>query len=209
MLARQYLLFYCGTCRLSVAFPLCCFKIQKMRFVSVFFLLFYCSAFSQLSEHSGEIMQIKGKWTKHETVNQHADPFLFSNQYPVLLKETDTLVNLLKEAYPNPTGLEAMYHASINESPLFERAPAAYRLSSGYHSYYFNYHLNKILPGGETETEVSFFINEFGYSDFLQSQGDWMIDNKSTTVYVPWETQGQWKGFPFVCKSLSGDKWTN
>jgi len=135
------------------------FSLMKRNLFFFFCVVKYCIALSQPSSHDEEIMQIKGKWAKHETVNQRADPALFSSQFAVLLKKTDTIATLLQKTYPDPTGLEAAYYSSIDHSPMFEGGPASYELNSFFESYYFNTHLNKILKETETETWVNFSVN--------------------------------------------------
>ena len=167
--------------------------MRKIYFAIVFVFM-HLPGRTQTSVHDGEIMLIRGKWTKEETVNGHNDPALFSSQFPALLKRTDTLAALLKTCYPEPTGIEAIYYSTINHSPLFNGAPASYGLNSLYKSYYFNTNLKKIMLGGETETWIDININNFG--NLLHEDGIWIIDGKPTTAYTTWPKDGEWKGFP-------------
>ena len=149
---------------------------------------------SQPSAHEEDIMKIKGKWTKRSDHNAYGDPGFPQKQSTIIVRKMDSLAGLLKEAYPNPIGLEAGYHVSFNERPLFEGGPFAYSLHSGYQTYYFNTHLNKILLGGETGTSVQIYVNSFGW--FLTEEGEWMIGNKLTKVFGLRERDGEWKGLP-------------
>jgi tetratricopeptide (TPR) repeat protein len=145
-------------------------------------------------DHSGEIMQIKGKWTKHANNIVNHDPQLYSSQYPALLKKTDTLASFIREIYPDPVGLEATYYSSIGMDPVGPGAPAAYASTSYYSSYYFNTNFNKVLKGGETETWINIYVNSPG-SLLKADPIDWMIDGKLTKIYTTPEKAAPWKGF--------------
>ena len=166
---------------------------------SLFFILLIsaCWAFSQSSDHDGEIMQIKGKWTKHDNIVGLNDPDFPKSQYPFVYKKTDSIATFLKRSYPNPTGLEAIYYTSVGEWPVCNGAPASYTLRSLYKSYYFNTNLNKILLADETSTVVRIYVNSFGPL-FLQQRGeDWMIDGQPLKVFEMLERdEGEWNGFP-------------
>src|SRR5262249_32978627 len=120
----------------------------------IILLLPACCAFSQPTNHDAEIMQIKGKWTKHANVIGLNDPDFPKSQYSIVYKKTDSMTALLKRCYPDPTGLEARYYTTVGEWPVCKGAPASYTLTSMYMSYYFNTHLNKILLADETSTVV-------------------------------------------------------
>jgi len=143
-------------------------------------------------------MLIKGKWAKHGEVVGLNDPSFSRKQYPFAFHKTDSIASLLKQAYPNPTGLEAIYYTSIGEWPLYQGAPASYTLRTYYPSYYFNENLKKILKADETSTAVRIYINNFG--SLLQDQGEWMIDGQPTKVFIPLNQYGEWKGFPMFMK---------
>jgi tetratricopeptide (TPR) repeat protein len=167
---------------------------MKIYVLLLAWLLHPVIAFPQVTVHDAEVMQIKGKWMQDATLNGHGDPALLYTQFPTLLKQSDAISAMLREAYPFPVGLEATYYYHINGTPICKGAPAPYMVSSFYKSYYYNIHLNKILLGGETGTWVQIFVNSFGRA--IQTSGDWMIDGNMTTVYVPWATDGEWKGYP-------------
>jgi tetratricopeptide (TPR) repeat protein len=147
-------------------------------------------------------MQIKGKWTKHDNNVGLNDPAFPRKQYPFAFNKTDSIAVLLKQTYPNPTGLEAIYYTSIGDWPLYQGAPASYTLRSYYQSYYFNTNLKKILKADETLTAVRIYINNFG--SVLQDQGEWLIDNQPTKVFVTLRSMGEWKGFPAFMKEEWG-----
>jgi tetratricopeptide (TPR) repeat protein len=171
--------------------------MMKKHFLFFIVLLSARSVFSQPASHDGEIMQIKGKWTKHDNITSPNDPGFPKSQYSFVYKKTDSIGTLLKRSYPNPTGLEAIYYTTVGEWPVCKDAPASYSLKSLYKSYYFNTHLNKILLADETSTVVRIYVNSFGYL-FLQQRGeDWMIDGKPLKVFEMLERdEGEWNGFP-------------
>ena len=150
--------------------------------------------YSQPSPHDEEIMQIKGKWARHADVNDRNDSLSTRNQSGFAIKKIDSIAYLLKQACPDPAGIEASWYGSINHEPIFSDAPASYSLMSLYKSYYFNNNFNKILLGGETGTWIYADINNL--SRFLVDQGTWFIDGKPTELFSLLEPDGEWKGWP-------------
>src|SRR5262245_54094356 len=101
--------------------------ILKMQiFWSFAFLLLSSHVYSQPYNHDNEIMQIKGKWTKHAEVVGLNDSSFSRKQYQFVFNKTDSIASLLKQSYPNPTGLEAIYYTSVGEWPVYQGAPASY-----------------------------------------------------------------------------------
>ena len=93
---------------------------------SLFFILLIsaCWAFSQSSDHDGEIMQIKGKWTKHDNIVGLNDPDFPKSQYPFVYKKTDSIATFLKRSYPNPTAWKPfIIHQSVNGRYATKRQP--------------------------------------------------------------------------------------
>ena len=153
---------------------------------------------SQPSAYDGEILQIKGKWEKHSDINVHYDSLSTSGQSSLELKKVASVAELLKQACPDPGGIEAAWYSSINQHPIFNGAPASYSLNSLYKSYYFNTNLNKILLGSETGTWIYANINNFGW--FLDEQGEWLIDGKPTKLFSLLQPDGEWNGLPVYKK---------
>jgi len=150
---------------------------------------------AQQANHAEEIMQIKGKWTKHATVMGSNDPYLSKSQYPLVQKRTEAIAALLKESYPDPRGLEAIHYSNLGHWPLYVGAPfSSYMLNSHYMSYYFNEHLKKIWLADETATVVRFHINDFG-AVFMHDYGEWLIDGQKIKVWASCEVDGEWKGY--------------
>ena len=161
---------------------------------SFILLLIGCCCFAQPSDHDQEIMQIKGKWVRHNDVNAHHDALSTKNHSAFAIKKIDSIAYLLKQACPNPAGIEAAWYGTINEEPLFNGAPGSYSLYSLYQSYYFNRKMNKISLGSETGTWIYAYVNDFG--KFLIDLGEWIIDGKPTKVFTLPESDGEWKGLP-------------
>src|SRR6185503_20994507 len=70
------------------------------------------------------IMSIKRNWTKSSNVVVGPDPALKANQFNFIYKKLDSISQLVKQAYPVPTGSQADWHCSIRGYPLFPGGPS-------------------------------------------------------------------------------------
>jgi hypothetical protein len=167
-------------------------------------LLFSCCisvlcAQTAIDNHDDEIMNMKGKWSRGENLNDGLDKDLPVSQNVQLYKRIDSLLALLKTAYPNPIGLEAIQYSSIRQRPIGTGTPSAYSHTSLYKSYFYSPVLKKMLLDEETHTWLNMHVNYFGW--FLENRfGRYVVDNKEVTVFALMERDGTWNGYPLFKK---------
>lgn len=168
-----------------------------LKAISCFILLFIViSGYAQPPGTDDSIMNIKGKWTTGEKVNQTQDAGLKATQIPFIHKKLDSIALLFKKTYSLPTGAEAKWYANVGQYRLFENAPAAYSFWSLYKYYYYNKNYKKIILGDETGTWAYVFVNYFNWLlEYIKL--DVFIEGGQKKIWkLPKQFSEQWKGHP-------------
>ena len=163
-------------------------------FISILISILFLHSSGQPPGIDDSIMNIKGRWTKGQTVIVGEDPALKSNHFPLLYKKLDSIAVLVKQAYPLPKGMEADWHVSVRGNPYFTGGPSPYAYDGMFKYYYYNKAYKKIMLTDETGTWVYVFVNDL----------NWLVDYTGLSITINgnskkvWELPsiiGEWKGY--------------
>jgi hypothetical protein len=144
---------------------LCLFAAQ------VFCLLFCQLAASQTPCTKEMAYQTIGRWGKQKMDDlAMADRSIPRGQYPAVLAKADKVIELLKMAHLQFTGIEAAASRGIRDEPDFPGGPVKFRLDVGLFEYYCvpseGYSpavAGKVRLGTETGTWIYIYFNSFGW----------------------------------------------
>ncbi len=160
----------------------------------LFFLASKLSIFAQPRGIDDSIMSIKTQWKKGENFVNAYDPALQSKQFNLVYKKVDSIASYFKQAYPNPTGGIATWHASISGKPVIEGGPSPYSFTAWLNYYYYNRNSKKVMPIGETGIWGYVFANGFGW--LMNYSGvDVNMNEASNKVWELSPETGEWKGY--------------
>jgi hypothetical protein len=148
---------------------------------------------SKLCGGMDSIWSRKGAWKKHEDAVIFPDKTFPKNQYGQLNLRIDKIVPLIKEAFPDLSGLEPRWYRVIDGTSYIPDGPIPYEFSSLYFTYYCNDNMKKILLGDETGNWIYVYFNQLGW--FCDKVDDWNIndDGKMIAVYSLPPKVGKWK----------------
>lgn len=151
------------------------------------------------------MVNAQGKWVMDANNIVYPEKTFPASQYSQLYTRLDKIAAMFKEAYPQPTGIQAKWYRSIRGPAMVKNGPVPYQFNSLYLGWYCNPNLHKLMVGSETGTWSFVYMNSFGW--FMSDQNDkaglsidgaeaWLLPNKI----------GEWKGLPLYKPSGSGDK---
>ena len=156
------------------------------------------SAVGQATEfHCDEstLMQIHGKWSDGAIATQGADSSFPKSQHPEVKTRIRAMVELLRETYPQPMGLDVSWSGQIAGISYLKDGPLPFYVSGYFFPYFCNGLARQSEPSGETATFVKIWANSFGGEDsYFERVGDWTIGGKLRTVFRLPPRVGTWKG---------------
>jgi hypothetical protein len=111
-----------------------------------------------------------GHWIRVTDDFAMADHTFPKAQYPALLRRADKVLDLLEQADPSPTGLEARRYRNIRGNSYSANGPVPFGATALYLSYYcvpdtaqFGNTRGTIRPEAETQTWIYVFFNSLGW----------------------------------------------
>jgi Phage tail sheath C-terminal domain len=140
------------------------------------------------------IMSIKRKWTRGEPDVHAYDPAIQPKHFPIIYETLEAVAALVRQAYPTPTGTEAMWYTSVRGYPYYQGGPSPYSVNCIFQYYYYNTAYKKITRVGETGTWAYIHINDFGV---LLDDAGLEIENNGVKI-KSWKLspeKGTWKGY--------------
>ncbi len=177
------------------------------KLIHIIFCLFFLShanAQNQVCDATA-IMDMKGEWKTDPDNIVYPDKTFPASQYNQLRTRLDKIASLFRQAYPEPTGMQAIWYRSIRGSSLVENGPVPYQFNSLYKSWYCNQNLHKLMLGAETGTWSYVYVNTFGW--LMTDQWDKLGDKiEGTTAFLFPKKIGEWKGFPLYEPSGNPNK---
>lgn len=93
------------------------------------FLLTHVSGQDQVCDATA-IMNMKGEWKTHPDNIVYPDKTFSVGQYNQLRTRLDKIAGMFHQAYPEPTGIQAIWYRSIRGSSLMEKGPVPYQFYS-------------------------------------------------------------------------------
>ncbi len=118
---------------------------------------------------NAEASQTAGKWARQGKDDlAEADRTFPKEQYKAVLAKAQPVVELIKAANPNLTGLDARTHRGIRGNSNSPDGALPFRVTTGYFGYYcvpLDYRADirgKVLLGAETDTWIDIHFNSFG-----------------------------------------------
>lgn len=161
------------------------------KIIPLFFLLLFANkSFAQQPCNDDIIMAVKGKWVTSPDNFTGSDKTFPASQYSQIKTRLDKMAVLFREAYPQPSGMEANWYRSIRGNPIINNGPVPYQFNSLYKAWYCNPNRHKLMQGTETGTWAYVFVNDL--HKFIEEIADLKINN-TTAYYLPAKT-GEWKG---------------
>jgi hypothetical protein len=134
------------------------------------------------------IMATKGSWKRLEDVAHKPGNAAKASRI-------DAISKLFQQAYPNPTGMEALWYRTYSSRMFTNGGPDAYSFYSLYKSWYCNKNIGKLFLGDETGTWAYVFVNFFSW--FMSDQYDKLdFTIGGRNVYRLPKIKGEWRGYP-------------
>jgi len=163
------------------------------KIIAIISSLFLLPAANAQDCNDAAIINVKGKWKMLANNIVNPEKTFPSSQYSLLYTRLDKIADMFREAYPQPTGIEAEWYRSIRGAAIVKNGPVPYQFNSLYLAWYCNQNLHKLMLGDETGTWSYVFVNDLHW--FLNDQYDqlWMKINNVTAYFLP-PTKEQWKG---------------
>ena len=133
-----------------------------------------------------------GHWERAADDLAMADGTFPKSQYPALLRKADRVIELLQQANPSPTGLEAKAYRGIRSNSYAANGPVPFGVNVLYLSYYCvpdtpNYPgiRGKIRPEDETQTWIYIFFNSLGWLEQEKLLSNFNTVSGATILVVP------------------------
>ncbi len=111
-----------------------------------------------------------GEWVHADDDLAMGDRTFSRSQYPALLRKSDRLIELLKQAIPAPTGIQAKAYRSVRGDSYTKDGPVPFGMNSLYLSYYcvpdtpqYGGTRGTIRPEDETGTWIYVSFNSMGW----------------------------------------------
>ncbi len=180
---------------------------MKKQIIIFLFLVIHCSSWSQKPIPTdgpctdAMIQKVKGKWVKSYDLGE-SNSAKYKDQQPEAYKRLDTIHNMMVKIYPQPIGIDAVWHRAIGISYFgtkrkyngdkvssFEYLNLPHFSKYYYNCLFFAYYCgngNFMWPGhtNETGTMITVTANEISGS---MSGGDdrWMINGMPVELRSP------------------------
>jgi hypothetical protein len=171
------------------------FKILnlKLKILCLSFVVFCAVGLLAQSPCTPQQAQAKpGRWARATDDLAMADGTFPKAQYPVLLRKGDRVIELLQQANPSPTGLEARAYHNIRGNSYTANGPVPFGVTALYLSYYcvpdkpdYPGTRGKIRTEDETQTWIYVSFNSLGWLEQEKLLSNFNTTSGATILVEP------------------------